>query len=121
MTGTVAPIPPHLTPAGRAEELIPALLVLLVVIGLGGIVAFPVSVWPFEISETVWRERSGALYLTTMPPLVFLIAIILVAGVYAGQHRAVRAAGGAFFVLAALTTAVSRNPVRILGLLSAPA
>ncbi len=104
MTDTGIPTPPHLTPAGRAEELIPAILAVLVVLCLGGIVALVVLIWPFDFGEVTWRERAGEIYLTTVPPLALLLSIILVAGVYAGQHRAVRVAGGVFFVLAALTT-----------------
>ena len=104
MKDAAPPIPPFLTPAGRAEELIPTVLALLVVYLIGGVVAFPLSIWPLDVVDVSWRERAGEVYLMTMPPLVFTIVIMLIAGVYAGQHRSVRIGGVVLLVLAALTT-----------------
>ena len=100
------PLPPFETPVGRAEELIPALLVLLVLFAIGGVVAFPASIWPLQTDDVLWRERAGEMYLMTMPPLVFTVTIMLIAGVYAGQYRVVRAGAVVFFLLAALTVVV---------------
>jgi hypothetical protein len=100
MTSPESIIPPHRTPAARAEKLIPAVLFVLAAICATGLVSLAVAAWPFAFGEIQWRVHFEATTLTAMPQLAFLLAMISVAGVYAGKHRAVRAAAAAFFALA---------------------
>jgi hypothetical protein len=99
MTEPGLPIPPHRTPAARAQKLIPAAMSVLAAIGVVGLVAVAVAAWPFAPGEMRWRVQAIATLLTAVPQLAFLLAMISVAGVYAGQHSAVRAAAISFFVL----------------------
>ena len=102
MTEPGLPIPPHRTPAGRAENLIPAAIALLAVICLIGISSLAVAAWPFAFGELQWRFQVAVLLLSSVPQLTLLLTVISGAGVYGGHHRSVRAASVAFLALAAV-------------------
>lgn len=97
-------IPPHRTSFARAEKLIPAALALLWAICVVGIAGLAVGVWPFALGDVQWRVQTAAVVLSAVPQFTLLLTLISVAGVTVGQHRAVRTAAVAFFVLAALLT-----------------
>jgi len=97
-------IPPHRTPAARAQKLVPAALAALGAICVVGTASLVVGVWPFAFGEVQWRVQTVAVVLSAVPQFTLLLTLISVAGVFVGQHRAVRAAAVAFFVLAALLT-----------------
>lgn len=99
-------VPPHRTPAARAEKLIPAALAVLGAICLVGTVSLVVGVFPFAPGEVQWRVQAAAAVLSSVPQFTLLLTLISIAGVMIGQHRAVRIASVAFFVLAALLSAV---------------
>ena len=91
--GDPAPvIPPYLTPAARAEKLIPAAVALLAMICFLVVSALAAAAWPMAFSDTRWRFRNASLLLAAEPQIALVLTIISVAGVYAGIHRAVRCA-----------------------------
>ncbi len=102
MTEPGLPIPPHRTPAGRAEKLIPAMIFMLAAICLIGLELLTVvmGAWPIEPFELQWRVQVFTLLLSATPQILFLVTLIAVAAVYAGKHRAVRAAAVAYCGLA---------------------
>ena len=69
MTEPGLPIPPHRTPAARAEKLIPAALAILGAICLVGLVSLAVAAWPFNPGEIQWRVQflDVATTLTAVP------------------------------------------------------
>ena len=101
MTSPESIIPPHRTPAARAEKVIPAAIAVLAAICLVGVLSLAEAAWQPAVGDVLWRVKFEATTLTAMPQLAFLLTMISVAGVYAGKHRAVRTAAAAFFALAA--------------------
>ncbi len=99
-------VPPHRTPAARAEKLMPAALAVLGAICIVGTVSLVAGLSPFAPGEVQWRVQMGAAVLSAVPQLTLLLTLISVVGVMVGQHRAVRLAAVAFFVLAAVIAAL---------------
>ncbi|MES1259206.1 MAG: hypothetical protein ABUL71_01330, partial [Gemmatimonadota bacterium] len=78
-------VPPHLTPAGRTEAMIPSLLALLAAICLVEAGTLLINAWPFAAGEVYWRFQTATQLLTAGPRFALLLTVISVAGVLAGK------------------------------------
>ena len=102
MTSPETMTPPHRPVSARAERLIPAIIVLLAVTWAIGVGSLAVNAWPPAVGENQWRVRVGANVLSAMPQMIALLAVIAVAGLYAGQRRAVRAVAVIYMIFAVM-------------------
>ncbi len=89
-----------LTLSARAQAVITAVLVVLLVVTLSPIADVLVPALPVATGEVRWRFQVFGTLLAALPQLALLLAAIAAVGILAGHRRAVRGAAMAALVLA---------------------